>query len=225
MTMSLKRFPFYYRTQQQYEAVRRWAITLRDPNGNSNRFGMLSADRAELRSKIHDISKNFGNVPESVPGNKKYIGVLIVPARLFHRITITESLPEALKSFGVELINSEEPKENKIKEPITATFNVRSQKVLSKLASQLDRKIGTGNWRFRGTRNFRKKLSLIENGTSANRIPIIKSVRGVQVPSKQDAYVEKLRQTGIDVTVIVDASAGLTQKDIEKMIFKAVLSA
>lgn len=225
MPPSIERYPFYYRTQQQYEAVRKWTITLRCPSKDHSSLIDL---RAELRSKTHDASKNFVNVPESVPGDKKYIGVLRVPTRLLRVITVNGSIPEILQSFGVEPIIATSPTETKIKDPVIAVFNVRNQKSLSKLASQLDKKIGTGNWRFRGTRNFRKKLDLIEKGSSSFR-----SRKGLRLPQvlstggntpKEDPYVEKLRRTGVDVTVMVDASFGLTKKEIEKMIFKAILS-
>jgi hypothetical protein len=230
MPMSFERFPFYYRTQQQYEAVRRWAITLR----SRSNCGAIFDLRAEVISKTHDASKHFTKVPESVPGDKKYIGVLKVPTKLLHYMNLTDTVSDILKGFGVELIDRTTPGENKIKEPVAVTFNVRSQKALSKVASQLDKKLGTGTWRFRGTRNFRKKLALIEDGTNGLRmrrrngigirLPQVISGGNVPVTPPVDPYVEKLRRDGVDVVVVVDASSGLAQKDIEKMVFKAVLS-
>lgn len=206
MKNKIVKYPFYYRTRDQYEAASMLAREINDallPPGVS----LFEANPASLNSPPWKMRPVRDNMPKSKPGKKKYIATIILQP--FDRSRLGFNVEERLVELGLEMVSKAPNKPKYTDDDLTfGDITFRTVEHFKKVSSMLDKHYGHGEWHYRGQRKIIAKLRQIERFRGGGFM--------FGKPSKKE---QELLNRGIKVTVAVVGKV----TNLGPLLFKAQL--
>jgi len=166
--MSFVSIPFYYRTNEDYAAVKEYVGKLNTiaitTYGLSN-IPLFSPDYVNVRSYAQTIEGIHKKIPMRRRGKKKYIGTLGIKNSLYGKFTKDRNIEKDLAAIDGIVLIAKEGNQPKLREEDLTREDVRlkSVKHFKKLISLMNKEYGDGNWHLRGAKKIIAKLSNAEN--------------------------------------------------------------
>lgn len=201
---------FYYRTREEYEKVVKFVQELNEEKRTTHSPNKWPIVRVHSRY-ISTNAVSTNQIPKSVPGKKKYIGVITGNNYVLKKHGV---YPDRFLQFlGIELVTNDTNTQKYDGEKTTYPATLRTHNEFKTVTSVFNKRFGHGNWRIQGPKQLQDILRKIEPTQAA---------AGQFVMLFDDTLVTKYKDKypgGVPVTFIANEA----NADIAKLLFKVVL--
>jgi len=204
---------FYFRTRTEFNTVREYVNKLNAEFNTKSKWRAKDTILVYSRYTSNGPNSTWAkSIPASVPGDKKYIGVIQGNKHKLRKLGI---YPERfLPHLGVELVSTKSQKPSYSGEQTTYQTHLRAYDEFKTITSVFNKRFGHGNWRIQGPKQLQDILRKISPRPEQVGSPFIIFLD----QDDRDGLLAKY-PGGVPVTFIANEA----DADIPKLLFKVVL--